>query len=373
MMRARALSMLIKPASGHCNLRCAYCFYSDVTEKRMEKNKDFMSYDLLETLVEKAFSETREFVSFGFQGGEPTLVGLDFFRRLIELEAKYNSNKIKTAHTLQTNGLTLNGEWADFLRENNFLVGLSVDSAKEIHDNLRRDPKGEGTHSRSMEAAKLLEKHKTEFNILSVVTRNLASKPDKAYNFYKRHNFRYIQFIPCLDGLGEEHGAHRHSLDADVYGHFLCRVFDLWYDDFIKGEYYSIRAFDNYVQMLMGKPPENCAMSGVCNAYALVEADGSVYPCDFYAADDYYLGNIQTNSFNEMLRGQKAKNFIDPSTQVDELCRTCEYFYICRGGCRRDREPIKNGKLQLNHYCEAYKKFFKHALPRMKAVASSIK
>ena len=368
----KALSLLIKPASGNCNMRCGYCFYTDVTELRAVKNYGFMTRDVLETLVQKALSEVTEYCAFGFQGGEPTLAGLGFYRNLIEFEKKYNVNNVKLSHTLQTNGLLLNGEWAAFLRENGFLTGLSVDAYKQAHDDLRPDRAGKGTHNRCMNAARLLSKHRADFNILSVVTRPMASHPEKAYNFYKRGGFRYIQFIPCIDGFGEEQAENIYSLSADKYGEFLCQIFDLWYDDFIKGEYYSIRIFDNYIQMLAGYPPESCAMQGVCTPYALVEADGSVYPCDFYAADQYFLGNITENSFTEMFEGEKAAEFSKLSRIPDSSCIQCEYRFICRGGCRRDREPVIGGRLSINRYCVAYKAFFRHALPRMQSIARSI-
>ena len=326
----------------------------------------------METLVRKALAEATQMVSFGFQGGEPTLAGLDFFRALVDFEKRYNIHKVQITHAIQTNGLAIDEEWAGFLAENKFLTGLSIDAAKANHDELRPDAAGKGTHSRCLKAARLLRGHGAEFNILSVVTRPLAAHPDTAYNFYKAQGFRHIQFIPCLDGLEEEHGAHPYSLDARTYGKFLCRIFDMWYADFIKGDYISIRAFDNYVHMLAGHPPENCAMSGVCSAYALVEADGSMYPCDFYAVDRYRLGNVNTHGFAEMLEGEAAEEFIAPSRAPHPDCTGCEYFFICRGGCRRDREPLTGGVLALNHYCAAYKAFFPHALPRMQMIARQL-
>ena len=331
-----------------------------------------MSVNTLEVIVKKALSEARRQCAFGFQGGEPTLAGLDFFRQLIELERKYNTNGVKISHALQTNGLLLDEAWAEFFRENNFLLGLSIDSSKRVHDYLREDFAGKGTHNRCMAAARLLTKHSVDFNILSVVTRHLAAHPDTAYRFYKQNGFRYIQFIPCLDDLNKPRGESEYSLTAEDYGDFLCRTFDLWYADFAKNDYYSIRAFDNYIQMLAGYPPESCAMSGVCNPYALIEADGSVYPCDFYAMDEFLLGNIKTHSLAEMLNGERAQAFAEPSRKSFSACLSCEYHFICRGGCRRDREPVIDSQLSLSYYCAAYKKFFAHALPRMSVVAHNM-
>ena len=368
----RNLSLLIKPASSNCNMRCQYCFYADIVGMRTVKNHGVMSLDTLEIIVRKALSVDTKYCLFGFQGGEPALAGLDFYKKLIELVKKYNHNKVQVKYTLQTNGLLIDSEWSKFFQENKFLVGLSIDAEKQFHDGLRSDSTGKGTHNRGMNAARLLVKHQVDFNILSVVTRQLASHPDKAYRFYKQNGFRYIQFIPCLNGLQDKPGENIYSLDAKIYGAFLCRIFDLWYADFIKGEYISIRSFDNYIRMLKGQAPENCAMNGFCTAYALIEADGGVYPCDFYAIDEYFLGNIKTHGFDEMLGGERAKIFISPSLYQDPVCGECAYYPICRGGCRREREPAVNGRLLLNCYCEAYKQFFKHALFRMKVIAQTI-
>lgn len=368
----RALSLLIKPASGLCNMRCRYCFYADVTDIRQVKSRGMMTPDTLETIVKRALSETTELCTFGFQGGEPTLAGLDFYRKLIAFEQAHNQNRVKIVHALQTNGLAIDEEWAAFLAENHFLTGISIDASKQVHDELRVDADGKGTHLRALNAVALLEKHKAEYNILSVVTGLLAAHPDKAYRFYKQRGFRYIQFIPCLDGLQEEHGAHAYSLSAEAYGKFLCRIFDLWYEDLRKGIYLSIRTFDNFIHMLAGHPPENCAMTGVCHAYPLIEADGSVYPCDFYAVDEFLLGNVGDHSFREMLESPAAKAFMVPSLQKPPACLACEYLPICRGGCRRDCEPITGGALSRNHYCEAYRMFFSHALPRMEQISRTL-
>jgi len=340
---------------------------------RSVKNYGAMTCSLLETLVKKALSIPTRQCFIGFQGGEPTLAGLDFYKKLIDLEQKYNRNNVEILHTFQTNGLLVDDEWAEFFIANKFLVGLSIDASKDIHDSLRPDVSLKGTHNRCIKAAQKLRRHGVEFNILSVVTHFLASHPDKVYNFYKRNGFKYVQFIPCLDVIDKDRHSSLFSLDAEIYGSFLCRIFDLWYADYIKGDYFSIRMFDNYIHILAGAPPENCAMRGICSAYALVEADGSVYPCDFYALDEFRLGNISTHCLKEMLCGETAEAFLAPSKYSSPKCTSCEYRQICRGGCRRDREPIIDGMLSLNRYCNAYKMFFQHTLQRMIAIAQVLR
>jgi uncharacterized protein len=350
-------------------MRCLYCFYADVAETRETKSYGVMSLETLEQVVKQALSEATESCAFGFQGGEPTLAGLDFFRAFTTFEKKHNTRKIKTSRAIQTNGLLVDDEWAEFLVSNRFLVGLSIDADKPVHDALRLDTSHKGTHGRCLVAARILDKYRTEWNVLSVVTKELAAHPDKAYQFYAKHGMKYLQFIPCLEPLEKKDAPEKYAPSVKAYGKFICRLFDLWYNDFIAGHIVSIRAFDNYIQMLCGKPPENCAMSGHCTAYALVEADGSVYPCDFYALDEYRLGNIHTHSFEEMFISETLQNFISPSLIKHELCGGCEYFFICRGGCRREREPVTGGAPSINRYCGAYKIFFAHALPRMYKIA----
>jgi len=328
-----------------------------------------MSMETAEAIVAKALEETEEVCSFGFQGGEPTLMGLDFYREIVTLQKKYNKNRVRIVNTIQTNGMLIDDSWARFFAENDFLAGLSIDGYKDVHDNFRVGPGGKGTFNACMKSANTLRRNKAEFNILSVVTKQLAAHPERAWNFYMNNDFRYIQFIPCLDKLDQIPGSNGFSINEITYGTFLRRVFDLWHREFEQGNYYSVRAFDNYVQMLMGAPPETCSMSGRCAPYLLIEADGSVYPCDFYALDMYKIGEVGGGSFTDMLESDAAKSFIAESVAVAEDCADCGYYFICRSGCRRDREPLIDGKAPQNRFCGAYKAFFDHALPRLKSVA----
>jgi len=340
---------------------------------REVNNRGMMSLETLETIIKRAFEECTDFCTFGFQGGEPTLAGLDFFKTLIKFQKKYNKKNIPIMNTIQTNGSTIDADWAEFFFENKFLVGISIDGTKEIHDYLRPDASGKGTFHQCIKSAQLLKKHKADFNILCVITRQVARHPEKIYNFFKKHDFRYIQLIPCLDGLKEEHGSNDYSLNSEAFGDFLKSLFDMWYQDFIQGNYYSIRTFDNYINLLLGNQPENCAMSGFCQSYPVIEADGSVYPCDFYMLDEYRIGSVKTDSFETMLSGDTSENFAGISHHIHEKCITCSYNFICRGGCRRDREPFVDGKPSLNYYCSSYMAFFEHALPRMQAIAENIR
>ncbi|MCT4543026.1 MAG: anaerobic sulfatase maturase [Vallitalea sp.] len=366
------LTTLIKPASGNCNLRCKYCFYYDVISNREVKNYGIMSEETLEELVKKAFDFAEGIVTFAFQGGEPTLASLDFFRKLIEFEKKYNKNNIKVNNALQTNGMVIDDEWAKFFHDNEFLIGLSIDGYKDIHNYYRIDAKGEGSFNRVLKTAKLFDKYDVMYNVLCVVNKHVAKHGRKVLNFYKKQGFKYLQFIPCLDEIGEKPGQNPFSLTPKDYEIFLKNTFDIWYEDFINGNGISIRMFDNILQMILGYEPESCDMRGHCSNSSIIEADGSVYPCDFYVLDEWKLGNINENSFEEMVKSETAINFIKESIDTDPECRECKYYRICRGGCKRHKEPKINGKYTKNYFCSAYKEFYKYTLPRFVDMAKKI-
>lgn len=362
--------LLIKPSSGNCNLRCSYCFYCDEMEKRKIKSYGFMSEETLEALVRRAFEAAGESCSFAFQGGEPTLSGLPFYERLMELEKKYNTRGIPVFHSIQTNGLGLGEEWADFFVKNKFLAGISLDGIKPTHDAFRRGKNGEESFGRVMDTIRLFEKKGVEFNILTVVNARTAGRVSRIYDFYQKQGWRYFQFIPCLDPLGEQPGGRAYSLTPGAYGEFLETLFDRWYIDVKKGQAPYIREFENYVGILLGIEPEQCSQRGHCSVQLVVEADGSVYPCDFYATDEYRMGNIGEDSI-ETLRERGLKlGFVESSLKVREECRECPYGFLCRGGCRRMRTTDGQGGLGGNYFCSSYRHFFGRVLPRLRELAA---
>ena len=227
----RPLQMLIKPASANCNLNCRYCFYCDEGKNRENFSYGFMSEETLEVLVRKAFEYADGFCGFAFQGGEPTLAGLPFFRRLIDLQKKYNRNHIRVDNSIQTNGCGLSEEWAEFFAREKFLVGLSLDGIKSTHDAYRVNRKGEGSFGEVMRTAEMFGRLGVEYNILTVVNGKTGLRAAKIYDFYKKNHFQYLQFIACLDPIGAEPGKQPYSLTPEVYGRFLMELFDRWYDD----------------------------------------------------------------------------------------------------------------------------------------------
>lgn len=361
--KMKNLNLLIKPASSSCNLRCRYCFYYDVADNREVKNYGIMNDDTLENMVKKVFDDVEYSANFAFQGGEPTMAGIEFFEKFHKFVEKYNTKKIIVNFSLQTNGTLLNKKWLELFKKHNYLIGLSLDGNKEMHDTFRIDAKGEGTFLRVLKAAKMMKKAEVEFNILCVVNKLIAQNGKLVYNFFKNNGFRYYQFIPCLDSLScsEEKD---YTLTAEDYGKFLDETFNLWYEDMMSGKRISVRHFDNYTKILLGEEPEACDMVGHCNMNAVLESDGSMYPCDFYVLDEFKVGNINESSFEELFKSEAEMRFLRTSLAVDEKCKVCRYFKICRGGCRRHKELTAEGNYE-NRFCESYKYFFERNIDKM--------
>ena len=219
-----AASILIKPASANCNMDCKYCFYKCLSSHREEYSKGFMSYETLDTLVREAIAYADGSLTFAFQGGEPTLAGIDFFKKAVELQEKYNEKKLNIENTIQTNGLLIDDEWAEFLSENNFLVGLSLDGPRKMHDRYRKDVKGDDTFERIMQSIKLLEKYHVDYNIVTVITNETAKQAAFLYKFWKRNKYPFVQFIPCMDEEKRQDNLKENSVftvEPEQYGKFL--------------------------------------------------------------------------------------------------------------------------------------------------------
>lgn len=356
-----SVSILIKPASSGCNIACRYCFYHAIAENREVCNYGIMSDETLEQLIKAVINYADGFAAFAFQGGEPTLAGLNFYKKVISLQKQYNTKHLQIQNTIQTNGTLIDEEWAKFLSKNHFLVGLSLDGPRGVNDFCRVTRNGDSTFDTLMQTVKLFERYDVAFNVCSVVTAKTAEKIPAIYNFFKQKKFDYLQFIPCLDEKIGEHSEY--SLTPQAYGKFLCKLFDLWYADFTKGRQIDIRMFSNYAQMAAGYAPEECGMCGKCNTYFVVEGDGSVYPCDFYTQDMWKLGTIE-DGFQALYSSEKSQAFMQASLLKPEECMSCQYEALCRGGCRRWRDR-GDGNLTKNYLCESYQMFFHHCGDRI--------
>lgn len=369
------INLLIKPSTGMCNLRCEYCFYEDEVKLRKQASYGFMTEDTLEQVIKKTLEDNIDGCTIAYQGGEPTLIGLEFYRKSIEFQKKYNTKGVTIHNAIQTNGYRLGREWAEFFSENHFLVGLSLDGTKDTHNAFRKNPAGEDTFFDIMDTKSLFDQYGVEYNILTVVNGRTVKKARKIYEFYHKYKLSYLQFIPCMDPFEQEGkegglatGVTKFSVTAEDYGRFLMELFDLWYDDLQQGRQPYIRSFENYISILMGKPPEACDQYGFCGIQYVIEADGEVYPCDFYVLDDYKLGNLNTSSIKEIDRKRSELKFVQSSRNQTSECISCGFYPVCRGGCYRYRTiPGKDG--MKNCLCEGYRMFFAHTLGRMQEIA----
>ena len=365
-------NILLKPASGDCNLRCRYCFYHDEAANRACRSYGRMTLETLEAVISKSMAAAEGQCTFGFQGGEPTLAGLDFFRHVVALEQAYSRPGLRVYNALQTNGTLLDESWAAFLQENSFLVGVSLDGHQSLHDLYRKDAAGNGTFDRVMEGLRLLKAHQVPVNILTVVTAQTARNAREMSSFFRHMGFSYQQHIPCLDPLGLPRGRQPYSLTPERYARFLISTFDFWFRERTEGRFLYNRYFDNLLGICLGRQPEACGMLGQCGIQYAVEADGSVYPCDFYMLDGYRLGNFRDNTVEELDQAREALGFVEQSRAIAPACRRCRWFPLCRGGCRRDRPETAAGELLENVYCPAYQTFFAHAAPRLEALVRAM-
>ena len=359
------ISFLIKPASSLCNMRCRYCFYADVSAHREVKSHGVMQPQTMRALIDRALGlgEDAE-VTFAFQGGEPTLAGLEFFRDFTRYVSDHRINQ--TIHyALQTNGYLVDKEWAEFFHENNFLVGVSLDGYRDLHNWLRPDASQWGTYDRVMHAIELLRAAQVDFNVLTVLTAQLAKHPQKVYKFYRQHKLDYVQLIPCLPGFDDEEGD-EFSLTPEAFASFYKAFFRLWTEDFRRGHYMSVTLFDNVIPLFRGYPPQQCGMLGRCAPQFVVESNGDVYPCDFYVLDQYRCGNVQTDSLEDMATCGAVKTFLAEPRRDCSQCATCPFERICHKNCKR-----LNVAYYRQDYC-GYRDFLEYAAPAMQQIARSL-
>lgn len=352
------ISVMLKPASSNCNLACEYCFYHSLALTREDFSKGFMSEDTAKAVIDSAleFANGTD-VYFTFQGGEPLLCPLDFYEKFVAYVKTANVKGSNINYCLQTNGTLINDENAEFFKQNNFLIGVSLDGDMEVNK-YRVYKDGSNSFNDIMCGIELLKKHNVSFNVLSVLTKNTALNFRKAYRFFKSNDLRYIQFILGLKPFDGEYDEDMY-MSNDDYAYFLTKCFNIYYNDYMRGDYVSVRTFDNYISLVNGKNAEQCGMNGCCSTQFVVEGDGSVYPCDFYCTDEWLLGNINNSSFKSLYKSEKCVEFIKSSFKLDDKCKSCKYFYLCRGGgCKRNR--------QSSDYCKAYKQFFSFSEDKLK-------
>ena len=384
MGRAPAFGTMVKPIGSACNLDCHYCYYRDKSEI-YSNNMPRMSEEMLETYIRQYIQgASQQNISFCWHGGEPLMAGLPFYRKAMELQKKYAGDKV-IENTLQTNGILLNEEWCSFFRDNNFLIGLSLDGPEDIHDAFRRDCGGAPTFARVMKAAELMRATGTDFNVLATVNARSEGRGAEVYRFLRSLN-RFMQFLPVVEYVRQRPGKRPlivspdeedaveapWSVSSKGYGRFMCDVFDEWVKSDVGNCF--VQLFDVTLANWCGVQPPLCAFGEVCGDGMVVEHNGDVYSCDHFVYPEYRLGNIATDELSAMYRSSEQQSFgRDKRDALPLECKRCNYYFLCRGECPKHRfEYAKNGEPYMNVLCEGYKMFFRHTDPYMRYMKTLI-
>jgi len=360
--------VLVKPSGPDCNLSCEYCFYLE-KEKLYGHKKHRMSDKVLKEMIRKTVKNNPSDINFGWQGGEPTLMGIDFFKQAVQYQREYSGPGQNVGNSIQTNGILIDEEWAGFLKNNNFLVGLSVDGPENIHDTYRKTRGGKGTFSKVEKTAELLLRNNVPVNSLTVLNNYSVRFPEQIYHYLTSLGFRFLQFIPVVETDTKNKRAASFSTTGEQYGKFLCRIFDLWKNDFQHGRpTVSVRFFDSVFFRYINQEAPDCFLHEECGTYFVIEHNGDVYSCDFFVEPKWKLGNIINDDPLLMLNSDKQKQFGMIKKQLPVKCKECPWVTYCRGGCTKDRIKDPQDK-NLNHFCTGYTMFFEYADSFMKQLA----
>lgn len=375
---ARPLYVMLKPAGSLCNLRCKYCYYLEKNALYTEQKNHVISDEMLDKFIHEYIeAQTSPDVLFCWHGGETLMRPISFYRRAIELQRKYARGR-RIDNTIQTNATMLTDEWCEFFRENNFLVGVSIDGPQEFHDEYRRTATGKPTFHKVMQGIRLLNKHNVEWNALAVVNDFNADYPLEFYNFFKEIGCHYIQFTPIVerriernDGLslapGMEEGGELvdFSVTPEQWGKFLCTIFDEWVRHDV-GTYF-IQIFDATLANWAGVQPGLCSLAKECGHAGVMEFNGDVYSCDHFVYPEHLLGNINEKTITEMMYGEKQREFAKLKHELlPQQCRECPVEFACHGECPKNRfTRDKYGNPGLNYLCKGYRQFFEHVKPYM--------
>lgn len=354
----RAFTLMAKPSSSYCNIHCHYCFYVD---KELSTER-VMSDQVLEAYVKQYLAANPlSHVDFIFQGGEPTLCGLEFFEKVVKLQQEYGSDRCIQNH-LQTNGLMIDRKWAEFLKAHNFLVGISIDGPQALHDLNRVTNAQQPTYHRVVKAIELLQEYEVDFNTLTVISKANANYGGTVYQHLVDLGSKFMQFIPLTGGS--------QKLTATDFAKFMCDVCDEWFkDDKGMEQGISVQMIEQLSFYLLGMEPPLCVFKGYCGDQLVLEQNGDVYVCDHFVAEPFNLGNILKTDLLEIVNSQKLREFGAIKANLPQECYSCQWCGLCKGGCPAHRQPTDFAQLdsyKLNSLCDGYKQIFEHVIPSLR-------
>ncbi len=387
----RSFSVMVKTAGPVCNLDCDYCYYLEKDALYPGKKFNLSSFRMNEEVLEKLIrdfitSQPQQTIEFVWHGGEPTLLGIEYFRKAITLQKKYAGEK-EILNSFQTNGTLITDEWAEFLAENHFLCGLSIDGPKKFHDNHRRFPNGQGSWEKVVECARLFRKHGVEFNTMSVVNASNSKEPATVYEFLKSIGSRFMQFTPIAERIAldpanplsivdnrynKATAVMEENVSATDWGNFLCRIFDIWVKNDV-GTYF-VNYFDNTLAAYAGQHPSLCSMAPYCGCSLAVEHNGDVYTCDHFVFEDYKLGNIFEKNIAEMAKSDQQLFFEQRKQDtLSRQCRNCPFIKACGGDCPKNRFVKNEDGESVSCLCEGFRMFFNHTRKHFEFMANELR
>lgn len=373
MPAGQPFSLLIKPASGDCNLDCTYCFYLDCPRPSRQPRQPGaprrMSANTLQRMISSYLKTRQPRHVFAWQGGEPTLTGIDFFKQAVKYQQEYATPGSTVANGLQTNALLIDRNFARFLARYQFLLGISLDGPAYIHDRYRKYKNGNGSYQEVVKGIHCLAEQEVEFNIVTLVTQANVRKGKEVYQFLCENGFYYHQYIECVE-FDSEGRPLPYSITGDEWGNFLCEIFDQW----IKSDIcrVSIRLFDAILTKIVENRCTVCTMGPQCGQYFVVEYNGDIFPCDFYVRDELKLGNIHMDDWHDLSASPVLAHFAAQKSKWHYQCEQCEYQQFCLGDCPKNRFHSPDQPVQASRLCSGWKMFYQHSLPWFRAIAGKI-
>lgn len=357
---AKPLYVMLKPASSHCNMACGYCYYLEKKHLYEDGKRHLMSDEMLELFTKEYIeAQTMDSVLFTWHGGEPLMRSLDFYKKAMALQRKY-ANGRHIDNVLQTNGTLLTDEWCEFLAQNHWLVGISIDGTQDMHDHYRHTASGKPSWEQVMHGIELLKKHHVEWNAMAVVNNYNVERPLEFYHFFKEIGCQYLQFTPIVERV-----IAASSITPEQWGNFLCTIFDEWVRHDVGRVF--VELFDCTLANWVGVAPGICAYGKECGHAGVMEYNGDVYSCDHFVFPEYKLGNVMEKSLIEMLYGEKQQAFSRlKHALLPRQCKECDMEFACHGECPKNRfEVDRYGERGLNYLCRGYYQFYTHVAPAM--------